>query len=421
MNRLQAVDRSTSRPAITSPILGMWALFLGVALMMLGNGLQGTLLGVRSSRENFDTTVIGVILAAYYAGFLLGSRFTMQALGRVGHVRVFAALASTASTAVLVHSIAVNPPTWFVMRFVTGFCMAGLYVVVESWLNDKTTPESRGRTLSLYMVVTMGGVTGGQFLLNVADPNGFELFVLASVLVSMSLVPMALSEVSAPALVTPDPLPFRELLSIVPTGFTVMFFSGAAAGAIFAFGPVYAAQIGMSNARISLFLAAALLGSMVLQLPIGALSDRLPRRGVMIVIASIATGASVVGTGTSTGVAAFIVMFVIGAASFPLYSLAIAYTNDWIEPAQRVGASALLVMVNGVGAILGPIVAALLMAAFDPKAYFWTLIITHGAMVAYLLVRIVFRDAVPIDEQSEYRPYSSRGSVLATVIGRRKR
>ena len=408
-----------SRPAITSPILSMWALFLGVAFMMVGNGLQGTLLGVRSSNEQFATAVIGLIQAAYYAGFLIGSRFTINALGKVGHVRVFAALASMASTAVLVHSVFVEPAVWFAMRLVTGFCMAGLYVVTESWLNDQSTPETRGRTLSIYMVVTMGGITIGQFLLNVADPNSFELFVIASVLVSMALVPMALSEASAPPLPQQGKLAFRELLGIVPTGVVTMFFSGAAAGALFAFGPVYAAEIGMTNAQISLFLASALIGSMIFQIPIGSISDRYPRRGVMAGCALVATLAAVVGLGTGTGTDALFVMFAIGATSFPLYSLAIAYTNDWISDAQRVGASGLLVMVNGIGAIIGPLVASMLMTAFEPSAYFWSLIITNGAILAYVSFRIVVRDPLPVEEQSTYQPYPARSSALAQSIGRR--
>ncbi len=397
----------------------MWALFLGVGLMMVGNGLQGTLLGVRSSNEEFATGVIGLIQAAYYAGFLIGSRFTIRALGKVGHVRVFAALASMASTSVLIHSVFVNPTMWFFMRLLTGFCMAGLYVVSESWLNDQATPETRGRTLSIYMVVTMGGITGGQFLLNVADPNSFELFVIASVLVSMALVPMALSEASAPPLPQQGKLAFRELIAIVPTGVVTMFFSGAAAGSLFSFGPVYATEIGMSNAQISLFLSAALIGSMIFQIPIGSLSDKYPRRGVMAGCAFVATAAAVAGLGTGTGTASLIVMFAIGATSFPLYSLAIAYTNDWISDEQRVGASGLLVMINGIGAILGPLVAALLMSVFEPSAYFWSLIITNGGILFYVSFRIIVRDPLPVDEQSTYQPYPARSSAIAQTIGRR--
>lgn len=413
------VGGTISRPVITSPLGSMWALFLGVGLMMVGNGLQGTLLGVRSSIEAFDTTVIGIIQAAYYVGFLVGSRFTMRALGRVGHVRVFAALASSASTATLVHSILINAPTWILMRFVTGFCMAGLFIVAESWLNEQATPETRGRTLSIYMVVTMAGITGGQFLLNVADPDSFELFVIASVLVSMSLVPMALSESSTPPAIKTQTLPFRELIAVVPTGVVTMFFSGAAAGSLFAFGPVYAVAIGMTTAQISLFLSAALIGSMIFQIPIGSLSDKYPRRGIMAACALVATVAAVVGLGTGTGTDSLIVMFAIGATSFPLYSLAIAYTNDWIADEQRVGASGLLVMINGIGAILGPLVASLLMSVFEPSAYFWSLIITNGAILSYVSFRIIVRDPLPVDEQSTYQPYPARSSAIAQTIGRR--
>ena len=393
---------------------------MGVLAMMVGNGLQGTAMGVRSTTEAFDVAVIGFIQAAYYVGFLAGSRFTIRALGKVGHVRVFAALASMASTAFVLPAMFVNPAAWLFLRLVIGFCMAGLYVVTESWLNDQSTPETRGRTLSIYMVVTMGGVTMGQLLLNVADPGGFELFVISSVLVSISLVPMALSESSAPAVPIDTVLPFRTLFKIVPTGVVTMFFSGAAAGAVFAFAPVYAARIGMSNAQISLFISAALVGSMLFQIPIGSLSDKLPRRGIMAACAGAATLASFFGLNTGTGNDALIVMFVVGATSFPLYSLAIAYTNDWITNDQRVGASGLLVMVNGVGAILGPLAASMLMSAFGSSAYFWSLIATHGAVFAYVLYRIVARDAVAVEDQSTYQPYPARSSPIAQTIGRRR-
>ena len=398
----------------------MWALFLGVFAMMLGNGLQGTALGVRATTEAFAVTVIGLISAAYYLGFLIGSKFTVQALRKVGHIRVFAALASLASTSFVLPALFVNPGVWFAMRLVTGFCMAGLYVVVESWLNDQTTPESRGKTLSIYMVVTMSGVTGGQFLLNVADPSGFELFVIASVLVSIALVPMALSEASAPRMPPVSKLTLRELMDIVPTGIIIMFFSGAAAGVLFAFGPVYGAAIGMTNAQISLFMSAALVGSVVLQMPIGWASDRLPRRGVMTACAVVAVAASLLGTGTTVGNGALVAMFLIGGSSFPLYSLAIAYTNDWIEDHQRVGASALLVMINGVGAVSGPLIVSFTINRLGNSGFFWTLAAMHLLVALYLVVRIVIRDGVSVEDQSTYRPYPARSSPIATSIGRRR-
>ncbi len=409
-----------SRPAISSPIASMWALFLGVFAMMLGNGLQGTALSIRGTTENFAVTVIGVIQAAYYVGFLIGSRFTVRALRNVGHVRVFAALASLASASFVLPALFVNPVLWFAMRLVTGFCLAGLYVVIESWLNDQASPENRGRVLSIYMIVTMSGVTGGQFLLNVADPAGFELFVLASVLISIALVPLALSEASAPRLPVESKLKMAELFKIVPTGVITMFFSGAAAGALFAIGPVYASQIGMSTSRISFFMASALIGSVVLQMPIGALSDRVPRRGVMAGAAFAAAAAALFGTTTSTGNDGLVAMFILGGTSLSLYSLAIAYTNDWIEDGQRVGASALLVAVNGVGAISGPLLASVLISRVGNVGFFWSLVLVHLLVGVYVMLRIVARDPVPVDEQSVYRPYSARSSSLATSIGRRR-
>ncbi|RZV44240.1 MAG: MFS transporter [Acidimicrobiales bacterium] len=410
---------NSDRAIVRSPLLAMWPLFLGVALMMLGNGLQATLLGVRSSLEDFDTAVIGAIQTAYYAGFLIGSRFTMRALSRVGHIRVFAALASMASTAALLHVVFINAPTWFAMRLVTGFCMAGLYVVAESWLNDQAPPDARGRTLSIYMVVTMGSLTGGQFLLNVADPISFELFIIASVLVSLSLVPMSLADSRAPAFAEAKPLPIRELWGVVPSGVVTMFLSGAAAATLFGIGPVYAARVGMSTRDISLFISASVIGATIFQLPIGALSDKLPRRSVIIAVAIGATAASVYGVTTNGGFPGLIAMFAIGATSFPIYSLAIAYTNDWVADDQRVGSSALLVMVNGIGAVSGPFIASVLMRTYSNSMYFWMLATLHGVMAAYLLYRVMVMDAKPIEEQSTYRALPARSSVGAAILGRR--
>ena len=186
---------------------------------MAGNGLQGSLIGVRSETEGFSVTVAGFVMAAYFAGFLFGSRVAESLIANVGHIRVFAGLASMASTAVLIHALFIDPITWGLMRFVTGLCMAGLYVTEESWLNDLATNATRGRLLSRYMIVTMGGMTIGQFLLDVADPDGVKLFLLASVLVSASLIPVVLSASSNPPLVVPERMSLRELACIVPFDF----------------------------------------------------------------------------------------------------------------------------------------------------------------------------------------------------------
>jgi MFS family permease len=258
-----------------------WALLLGIALMMLGNGLQGSLLGIRASLEGFPTTATGILMSGYFAGFLVGSVLTPKMVARVGHVRVFAALASLASSAILIHVVWINPVSWTVIRLVSGFCYAGLYVVCESWLNDQATNQTRGQLLSIYMVVMLGGAAAGQGLLNVADPAGPNLFILVSVLVSLSLIPMLLSTGRTPPFEAPRPVGIRQLYLVSPTGVVGYFGAMMASGAYFGMGAVYARELGLSVRDISLFVSLIMLGGMFLQWPLGRLSDTWDRRQVL--------------------------------------------------------------------------------------------------------------------------------------------
>lgn len=400
-----------------------WALFTGIALLMVGNGLQGSLLGIRSEYEGFSTAATGLVMTSYFVGFLAGSRAAIRALRTVGHIRVFAALASMASTATLVHALTITPITWGLMRFTTGLCMAGLYVVAESWINDLATNATRGRLLAIYMVVTMGGVASGQFLLNVADPRGFELFIIASVLVSLSLVPVSLSGRSAPPTRIAEPMSIAELFSIVPTGLTISALVGMAHGSLFGMGAVYAAQAGLAPSQIAVFMGAPMVGGVVLQFPIGYLSDRVPRRGVMLAVAIAATlSAGLLLVAEPASLVSYVLMFLVGGFSFPLYSLGIAYTNDWIRPEQAMGASSSLVTTNGIGAIIGPIMSAALILFFGTSMFFVALVLTHGAIAIYLAYRIVFREALPMSRQGRFQPISSRASAgIASLATRRRK
>lgn len=421
----EAEDTTTGGPWIpaSSVAAATWALFLGLALVMMGNGLNGSVLGVRSEAEGFGLAVTGIVMASYFAGFLAGTVYAEHALKTVGHIRVFAALASMASTAVLIHALSVNPITWAVMRFLFGGCMAGLYVVVESWLNDLATNKTRGRLLSIYMIVTMGSLSLGQLMLNIDDESGFRLFVLASVLVSVSLVPVTLSASSAPPFAVPEPMGLRKLAGIVPTGVISSFFTGAAAGGLIGMGAVYASAVGMSQTRISVFLTAPLVGAIIAQWPIGWLSDRLPRRGVMFVVALFGVVGALLALMVDDGAtAAVLAMGLVGATMFPLYSLSIAYTNDWIKVEQILGASATLIRVNGTGAIVGPLAAAGLMAAFGERLFFWWLAASLGSIAVYLGYRIIAKDPLPFDQQRDYVPFPARASsVAANLIPRRRR
>ena len=395
-------------------IASAWALLLGIALIMLGNGLQSTLLGVRATLEGFGTGVTGLVMTGYFAGFLAGSVIVPRLLANVGHIRVFAALASLASSAALVHTVFVTPLAWGLVRIVTGFCFAGLYVVAESWINDAATNRTRGQLLSVYMIMVMGGMGSGQLLMNLSDPRGFELFVLVSVLVSVALIPITLSVGRAPPFEASESIGVRALFRASPLGVAGAFLIGIAHSALFSMGPVYATGIGLGVDRISLFIAAALFGGLVFQWPIGWLSDRFDRRRVIVAVAGIATVASFAAGAGGVGSYPLLIAStaLLGGMSMPLYSLCGAHTNDHLTPRQVVAASATLVLVGGFGLVVGPSLAAALMQVAGPAGIFWLLAVVHGCIGAYGLYRMLRREPVPLDEQRTYDPVSLRTSPI---------
>ncbi len=386
---------------------------------MLGNGLQGSLIGIRSENADFSDLSVGLIMSAYFLGILIGSPAASRALSSVGHIRVFAALASIASAAALAYLLAVHPVTWTLMRFATGFCMAGLYVVAESWINDMATNATRGRMLAVYMVVSMGGFAGGQQLLNVADPSGFELFVLASILISLALVPVSLSARSAPPTRIPTPMSLKKLMAIVPTGVVVAMLVGVANGAVVGLGAVYATRVGLEPGQVALFVGAPYLGGVAGQIPVGAVADVLPRRLLIVLLALGATAATVGLLTVPIGsAAAYGLMFLVGCCTFPLYSMTIAYTNDWIEPEQILGASAALVTTNAIGAVVGPLITSLLMSLYGANQYFVALAVIHGVIAIYTLFRMIVQTDVP--ETRDFVLFPARATVSAVSLLRNR-
>lgn len=370
-----------------------WGLFSALALLMLGNGLLGTLLGVRAEFEGFATATTGIIMASYYVGFLAGSQLSAIYVGRVGHVRVFAALASLASTVALLHSIAVIPWFWSILRLVTGFCLAGLYVVAESWLNELGSNETRGRLLSMYMVTLMVGLALAQLLLGIADPLGVRLFVLSSVLVSFAVIPVTLSIGTAPTFDLAPRMSFRAIWKEAPAGLMGGLAAGMAAGALLGMGAVYAVRVGLTPARLGIFMAAMLLGSVVFQWPIGHISDLVPRRRWMLVVTTMA---AVVAFFTAEmpvdGWQIYASVFVLGGLSFPLYSLSLSHVNDLLPAGQAAAASAVFVFVSGVGAISGPLIASYAIDTFGPRGLFWVVGLIHLLLAVFVMARIFIRE-----------------------------
>lgn len=320
--------------------------------------------------EGFPTVITGVIMSAYFAGFVGGSLITPVIVGRVGHIRVFAALASTASIAVLVHGVVVVPWVWMVMRLLSGFCMAGLYIVAESWINDRATNESRGKLMSLYMVISLGSLGLGQFLLNLADPAGVLLFLLASVLVSLAVVPISLTSGSAPSHEEPQSMGIRTLWRVSPLGLVGVMAEGMAAAAFYGMGAVYARAQGMDELGVSMLMAVATFGGMALQWPVGHTSDRHDRR-IVIAVASVLGGLAAIAAVFVSGPMQLLAVALLGGMMMPLYSLSVAHTNDYLQPSQMVAASSSMILMSGVAAISGPLLASLCMQLVGPDGFFW--------------------------------------------------
>jgi MFS family permease len=385
------MERSDDGPSLNRDIaLATWGLFVGLALLLLAAGMFGTLLGVRSELIKLPTAVSSLISASYYIGFLVGSRVALSALGRVGHIRVYAALASLLSAAMLAVGLTESAPAWAWLRFVTGLCLAGQYVVAESWLNNLATNENRGRLLALYAVVTSGAFGMGQVLLFAIDARVITGFAIASIITSLAVAPVALSEDAvAPLVAIREHISLRDLAKLVPTGVFSCLLVGMAHGALTGMAAIYATRVGLSTGRIGLFVAAPNIGGMLLHWPVSAASDDVDRRAVGFVASVGAIGAAVLLLlGPSTSPMALLLIAILGGCSYPLYSIAAAYTNDWIEPEHVNAAASQLVTLYGLGAVVGPFVAAGMMIVVGPKGFFWAAIGLHSLLATFFLYRL---------------------------------
>ena len=372
-----------------------WALLLGVGLLMVGNGLQGTLIGVRGDIEGFSTLELSAMTSAYYLGFLGSSRLTPVMIRRVGHVRVFAALGSLVSAALILFPAVVEVWAWTSLRMVVGFCFCGLYVTAESWLNHSATNDTRGQTLSAYMIVQTAGIITGQGLLTSADPAGWLLFVIPSVLVSVAFTPILLSISPTPAFETTKPMGFMDLFRASPLTFVGMFLLGGICASQFGMSAVYGTEAGLSVPQISWFVAAFFIGAMALQYPIGRLSDRMDRRILIFGSAALGGAAALAGLffGSSFGLLVGMALLV-GGVSNPLYSLLIAYLNDRLPSEDMPAAAAGLLFVNGVGAIVAPPAVGLLMRGTGPSG-FWLIVATMLLGIASYAAYMMWRRPTP--------------------------
>lgn len=392
-------------------------------LLMVGNGMQGTLLGVRGTMEGFSTFSMSIVMASYYGGFLLGSRLTPWMIRRVGHVRVFAALGSLVSALLVLYAVMPNWVVWSVFRVLAGLCFSGIYVTSESWLNNSSSNETRGQALSLYMIVQMIGIIAAQVLMNVGDPSDYLLFIIPSVLVSLAFLPILLSDVPAPEFEETAPMTFGRLFHVSPLGCIGMFLMGGVFSALFGMVSVWGTQAGLSVRDISIFVGAIYVGGLVFQYPIGWASDRYDRRMLILGLSAAGAVAMLVAFAVSLPFALLLVAaLIVGGVSNPLYSLLIAYTNDFLPRHEMASASGGLLFINGTGAILGPLVTAWLMDQLGPRGFFLYLALLLLALAGYAGWRMTRRAAPPIAETGAFAPLAPSASSIAVgaVVAARK-
>lgn len=391
-----------------------WALLLGIALLMVGNGIQGTLLGVRGALEGFTTFQMSMVMSGYFMGFLGGSRLAPELIRRVGHVRVFAALGSLIAATLILFPVVPDWIAWTLMRILIGFCFSGVYVTAESWLNNASTNETRGQTLSLYMIMQMVGIISAQGLMNLGDPGGYVLFILPSVLVSLAFTPILLSITPAPPFEATKPMSFARLYAASPLGCVGMFLMGGVYSALFGMAAVWGTLAGLSVAQISGFIAAIFTGGMVFQYPLGWISDRMDRRRLVALVALVgaATMAATVAFAPGFGVL-LVVALIIGGISNPLYALLLAHTNDYLAREDMAAASGGLLFINGLGAIAGPIITGWMMGWMGPQGFFAYIGVLVALLSAYAFWRMTRRAAIPAEETGAFVIMTPNSSPVA--------
>ncbi|MDX5359895.1 MAG: MFS transporter [Alphaproteobacteria bacterium] len=401
---------------------GVWALLLGIVLIMLGNGMHFTLIGLRGGIEGFSAAELAVVTSGYFLGFLSGARVTPVLIRRVGHVRVFAALGSFMSAGLIAFTLLAEPWAWTLLRILVGFCMSGIYVAAESWLNNAATNETRGKVLSAYMIAQTLGIIGAQGLLTLGDAATSALFIGASILVSVSFGPILLSVTPAPAVEVARPMRLRDLFAGSPLGTVGIFLLGGVYATQSGMGAVFGSQIAMTAPEIALFVAMLFAGALILQYPIGWMSDRVDRRRLIFGAAALGATACALGwiAGSGTGPAGsgtpwplMAAAFLAGGVTTPLYALLLAYTNDFLSSEEMPAASGGLIFTFGLGAILGPLLTGWAMEELGPFAFWLVLGATFTVLALYALYRMTQRAATPPEATEGYLSVLPSASAVA--------
>lgn len=389
-------------------VIPVLALFASTIFLLMGGGLQTVLLPVRGQLEGFTASQIGYIGTGWAIGFTLGCILVPHLVRRVGHVRTFGALAALLATAVLLNGLHIDPYGWILYRAIAGFCFAGSYMIIESWINERISDDQRGAMFSLYMIISQGAFMTGQYVLVIAEPSRETLFMVGGILYCLAILPTALSKARSPAPLTQVQIDLKGMFVNSPAAFVGMLIAGILASSFQSFAPVFGVQENMSAANIANMMALTMLGAMLFQYPLGKLSDRTDRRYVMVglSIAGALVGFLISGyrvDGESPDLAFFGLMLILGGFLYPIYGLVNAHANDHADPEDFVKISSSLLILYGFGSMIGPPVTGTLMEWFGNNALFQMIGISHLLLACHMSYRILRREAPDSEENMDYQ------------------
>ncbi len=378
----------------------------GLGTMLVGVGLLGTLLGVRAALAGFSSLETGVIMAAYYLGYVAGTALAPRLVRHVGHIRSFAAFAALGSATTLAFGLLVEPWFWLLIRMINGVSVIGLYIIVESWINEQSTGGNRGRVFALYMMSTLLAMGAGQFLLMAGEISGLTLFVLCAIFISVGAIPVAVTRVTEPRVEAAVSVKLGQLLSISPLGTVGVFTAGVVNGAFWGMTPLFGQRLGLDEGDIALLMSATILGGALLQWPVGHVSDLIDRRWALVLTAAATTLAAAAGALVEIRGTAAIVLpaLVYGGLMFSLYGVSVAHANDHLEAGQVLEATRGLLLVYGFGAVCGPLLGGAAMTGIGPVGLPVVAMATTAGLALFGLFRMTRRAAPPIEEQTEFVP-----------------
>ena len=386
-----------------SNLLPVLSLLLGTAFLLAGNGLHGLLLPMRGSAEGFSPTSLGLLGTAWATGFVLGCIFSQRLVRRIGHVRAFSAFSATIAIIALLTGLLVDPISWILLRVVTGFSLAAAFMIIESWLNERATNETRGLIFSLYMTVTYVAIVAGQMSIAAGDVTQSTFFIIAGILYCLALLPTAVSTASSPAPLKEVKLDLKMIYRNSPVSFVAMLLVGIANGAFGTLAPVFGADVGLTTFTIATMMSITIFSGAVMQLPAGRMSDRMDRRYVLAGLATIAglSGLAITIIKPSGITVLYGLISLYGAMSYTLYSIIVAHANDYADSDQFVTVSGGLLLLYGIGTIIGPLVGGITMG-YSPYLLFAVTAIAHLGVAGYALIRSRMRAAIPTEERENF-------------------